>query len=154
MQSGLPFPVRGEFSISPEDMDRGTTAGERDADEKWAYCNHSSIIFIFPLVHPISIPYVSVGQYQNLRDLPYIPPSSDPPLLLHSLPHLPLGKNSHMPIWSGRIEAGMGGGVSKGKKERNKKSRDGWLPFLPSWWHSHPSIPDSRSVYTRRSELI
>lgn len=80
MQSGLPFPVRGELSISPEDMDRGTTAGEREADEKWAYCNHSSIIFIFPLVHPISIPYVSVGQYQNLRDLPYIPPSSDPPL--------------------------------------------------------------------------
>lgn len=68
------------FAFSPEDIDRSTAAGEREADGKWAYRNHSSIIFIFPLVHLISILYVSAGQYQYLRDLPYIPPSSDPPL--------------------------------------------------------------------------
>jgi hypothetical protein len=47
-------------------------AGEREADGKWAYHDHSSIILIFPLVHPISIPYVSDGQYPYFQHFPYI----------------------------------------------------------------------------------
>lgn len=77
MKSGLPLPVRGVLYIYVKDMDRSTAAGEREADGKWAYRDHSSILFLFPLVHPISILYISAGQYQYL---PYFPPSSDPPL--------------------------------------------------------------------------
>jgi len=57
-------------------MDRSTLKGK----EKEMVSEHIAIIPLFPLVHPISIPYISTGQYQYLPYFPYIPPSSDPPL--------------------------------------------------------------------------